>query len=527
MVPAELTLPVSLAAVAAASYLVFWGFFANARIGSVAAWTALAAAAVFGARASARAALEPLWRSPDWRRPALLMVSAGLLYLGVTTLFEDARQLTQLSANRFLALPVDNAIPQMFAERLAAGQSPRQLVGEWLSSDRPPLQAGWVLLLSTLLRPLWWPDFDVAAQSAGIWFQLMWVPAAWAWLRSIGASTRAATAVLAALVPCGVLLINSVFVWPKLGAGALLVTAALLLVLRSSPQTRSHAVLGASLAALAWLAHTGVAFALIALAPLVLLRLRSTGLRPWLLCALVFAAWSAPWTAYQRFYEPPANHLLKWHLAGVPAVDDPRGTLRTLVDSYRQLTPEQWLDRRRSNLLTFARGPWLELLRFDFRSVVDRRLAEFFFVLFSFGFWNLGWLALTRTLVRSRQEHAPQDRTLALGLAWAALTAIVTAVLLFEPGAAVIHQGSYNLLLLPLTACAFALWRLHPLLWLSLAAAQWLLFVRVWLPLVGSAAAPFEPLPAILAALAAAGLAALALSGARRPPVADRQSARN
>ncbi|WP_225852883.1 hypothetical protein, partial [Haemophilus parainfluenzae] len=68
--------------------------------------------------------------------------------------------LTNVIANtRFLpggSLPPDNILPYLFAERLYHGIDPRPLLGEWQSSDRPPLQAG-LLLLQALLTGLVFP----------------------------------------------------------------------------------------------------------------------------------------------------------------------------------------------------------------------------------------------------------------------------------------------------------------------------------------------------------------------------------
>ena len=41
----------------------------------------------------------------------------------------------------------------------------------------------------------------------------------------------------------------------------------------------------------------------------------------------------APWSAYQKYGDPPGNRLTKWTLAGVVEVDD-RGTAEAIFDSY-------------------------------------------------------------------------------------------------------------------------------------------------------------------------------------------------
>jgi hypothetical protein len=45
-------------------------------------------------------------------------------------------------------------------------------------------------------------------------------------------------------------------------------------------------------------------------------------------------ALALPWSAYQRWYDPPGDRLLRWHLADAPAVDDPRSVGEALTDAY-------------------------------------------------------------------------------------------------------------------------------------------------------------------------------------------------
>lgn len=55
-----------------------------------------------------------------------------------------------LPANRWTELPVDSWLPLIFADMLLSGEVRRPMEGDWLSSDRPPLQAGLQLLLNAL-----------------------------------------------------------------------------------------------------------------------------------------------------------------------------------------------------------------------------------------------------------------------------------------------------------------------------------------------------------------------------------------
>src|SRR6185369_6478709 len=103
------------------------------------------------------------------------------------------------AAERFIAwMPGDNSLPRVFAEIIDGGNPTRVLGGDWLTSDRPPLQTGVALLGWPLLSALGL-DLDTACATAGIWFQALWFPTVWLLLRTLGLPARAALGVTAAL----------------------------------------------------------------------------------------------------------------------------------------------------------------------------------------------------------------------------------------------------------------------------------------------------------------------------------------
>src|SRR6185295_10615381 len=101
------------------------------------------------------------------------------------------------------------------------------------------------------------------------------------------------------------------------------------------PEVAFHLLAGAIFAGLAWLSHGGAAFSLIAVAPWVLWRVFRGEGRAWLAAAAVFLLLAVPWFAYQRFYDPPGDRLLKWHLGGQEAKDESVGTWQVIRKSYR------------------------------------------------------------------------------------------------------------------------------------------------------------------------------------------------
>src|SRR5262249_35842986 len=105
--------------------------------------------------------------------------------------------------------------------------------------------------------------------------------------------------------------------------------------------------------ALSLLSHGATTFSLLAL-PVLWLSLRLhevVTLRQTALMVALLIALMAPWFAYQRFFDPPGDRLLKWHLAGIVDLD-PRGTREAIADQYATLPPRTWLAGRWANLLT-------------------------------------------------------------------------------------------------------------------------------------------------------------------------------
>jgi hypothetical protein len=208
-----------------------------------------------------------------------------------------------------------------------------------------------------------------------------------------------------------------------------------------SSSNYSRIAIGAALAALALLSHGGVAFSLIALAPWTVCKM---GLqwRRWCAVIVVFLAIVGPWIAFQKFYAPPGNRLIKWHLAGQIDID-PRGSWQTLKDSYSKSSWDQLVAARASNFRIQSPGSWGWLPDFSSAHAPDRRHHEFFNLARSLTWWLLGIAALPIALVRMRRrtEWRPHFDL----LLWAIATLVVWCIMLFLPNNAVIHQGSYAL----------------------------------------------------------------------------------
>lgn len=516
---AESWIPLAgVAGVATGGYVLFWAYFAHAGLGQVLAWSLVAAGPLILRFTRAPQTRQSGSEPAETRRVARLTITIGLLYIAILHVFPSPLDFYGLAANRFRpGLPSDNQLPFEAAERLVAGVPLRQADSDWISSDRPPLQCGWELITWPVLAKL---DIDARAASgtAAVWFQLSWVAAAFGLLRALGLSARRATGWVTVIALAGFFLQNTTFTWPKLSAAAFACAAFVLWIqVRPGTQRRDDVLIGAGFAALAWLSHGGVAFSYLALAPWLLWRVCRGEWRLWTLGALVFALFAAPWIAYQKFYDPPGNRLLKWHLAGqVPK--DPRGTLETIRDSYGALSWTEIWGHKRLNLKTQIQGEWSHLLTVSPETAVLRRNQEFFFTARALTWWPLALLLLPFAWRRdSRSSGQGISRRLQLGLfTWTLGTLLLWCGLMFAGGHAVIHQGSYTVML-----GAFVLLSA----WFEAAGRRWLAVIGIlqtvtllstWLPptpIIGGEVS----LPAVmLAFVAAAALAGWVIQAYRK-----------
>ncbi len=508
-------LPVAAAAVVAgAGYLVFWAYFVGPGTGFATSLAVLAAGAWIGRRG--------IDLTPDTGREirpvVLLTLATGLLHLSLLHLFPSSLDFYQLAANRFRQeLPTDNQLPYEAGTRLIAGQPLKQTDTDWLSSDRPPLQTGWQLITWRTLEAAGL-DPRAASGTAAVWFQLTWVAAAFALLRTLGLGSRAAAGWTAALGFCGFFLQNTVFTWPKLSAAAFASGAfAVWLAPFHATDRGRRILLGAVLAGAAWLSHGGVAFSFLALAPWVLWRCLRGEWRDWLKATLLFVLIAAPWVAYQRFYDPPGNRLLKWHLGGQIAKDD-RGVWQTIRENYAKLTWEQILTNKARNLALQNDGRVAALLETTPAAAMDRRNQEFFIAGRALTWWLFGLLLLPFAWRSLRRDENRPWRRLHLALfGWTALTVPVWCLLMFDGNQTVIHQGSYAMMLGAFVLLS-AWFHLAASRWLpAVAAAQIFTLLATWAPASGIVGGEISTVAAILAVLGGAGLIAFVARGWRDP----------
>ncbi len=417
--------------------------------------------------------------------PLLVVALAGVFYLALLYTPTVPQDYGDASATRFVhPLPPDPILPALLGERLLAGDRPPPFAGDWLSSDRPPLQCGLYLLVLPWAELINLPP-RLAYQCLGTLAQLAWLPAVWLLARTLGRDRSTAFACILLVGIGGFALHHSIFVWPKLIAAAFTLFAALFVLAPRADATRLDGVLAGACAAFAWLAHGSTAFALLGVGAAWLI-FRAPNKRNIPAILLTFALLALPWILYQRFVDPPGNRLLKWHLGGVIDIDA-RGTWETLRDAYRPLTLEQWWATRRANFFMTIGGNFREIFDLSAASSAHRRGEEFFFLFRAFGVLLFAWPLWLLPRALPRRLRRPTPPFLLRSLIWSALTFAVWIALMFIRSSTLIHQGAYALPLVLFTISVVLAFDLPAVLRVPLIGWHLAYFATTWLAYYGPA----------------------------------------
>lgn len=429
-----------------------------------------------------------------------------------------------IAANRYShKLPIDNRLPKILAEQVLGTGVRTPLVGDWLASDRPPLQAGLYMLLKL-------GACEFGYQVLSMCLQLLALAGIAVLLKATGGLTaRVFALTLVAIAISPIFLIFTVFVWPKLlaAAYALIATAFVVGYARGDVGKRLASV-GIGLAAgLSFVAHGGTAFFLLGMGLSALLILR-TPLIVWIGAVASFVALYLPWFYFQKVIDPPGDRLLKWMLAGqIEPTDKSFGTV--LAEAYGAVSFDSWLEGRFENLakVTGDAGQHMGQLVSTVFSLGESgssvlsaiRASEFFGFLpaqqLLLGIGGVA-IAVAATRLQSwRREYVFLGLTVTLALT-------VWILLMFEPGSTVNHQGAIATNLLLTALLAIAIGRLD---WRILAIV---VGVTLWLNFKLYVAKGVEDLSidwawSSVAALCIAGLSIAFIVGARsQAPVLEK-----
>lgn len=534
---ARLAQPAALVGVALTGYVAFFTYLLSPKaVGlpiSIFACTALFAYAIRLGRTGTPGAIETL--------PFLFALQFGALYLAIEFLFAPEPVAGLASIAFFETIrPGDNDIPMVFADAIYKAKAHLSADTSWSTSDRPPLQAGFALFFTPLRAIFGGSD---ACQGIGTLLQVSVIPALWWVGDALGLRRKEVLLSILGIAGSGFVFFNSVYVWPKLLTVTffLIVLTAMSEAYRAKRKLTQHeAVLAAAAAAIALLAHGGIAFSLLALSVLSLaMVVRFFTVRTLIAAFTVAVALYAPWVGYTHFVDPGNDRLLKMHLTGGESTSqEPFASM--LVNSYRNVTLARWLDNRLQNLQTMAGSRALgdagvaiseglldpqrqhlpvrdtvmpgfdaTKLSYDMKSLATLvRVAQREHVAWSLGLFNLAWpLLLLFWLGRTKY---PLGREIVGLLVLNILTVAIWITLEFNPGYAVNTHASFAMIIIAMLTATVVLYRASPLLAYLVCAANIALATVIWVlagPGIAFASPGINWLAALVAALTAGSVA--------------------
>lgn len=506
----------------------FWIFYADPTAGQTFSFFAVFGSVLLGVwsiwgadldRGLMRRLVIPLGL---WVAGSVFMVYFGFLHGGVG-------EPVATGSYRFVGpLPSDSGIPLFFSEWFYAHGhvgTPPVFPGEWLASDRPPLQVGYVLTQ----RPFHWTSDGIDYQILGVVLQQLWIVGLWAVLEAAQIGRRTRGLVMLAVLVSGLALVNGFFVWPKLLPAAFLLAAAALILTPLWTDLRRSlwgAALIAGLCGLAMMGHGASVFGIIPLAIFAVWR----GLPRWRWIGVAVAVGvlvMAPWSAYQKWGDPPGNRLTKWMLASAIEID-PRGTGQAIREAYGEAGFGGAAENKWENFETMlGSDSALQELESAFEgnltnAILALRTMIFLFLLPSLTLLLLGPIAMI--LLGWRGDRAGPEWRFALRCFGVFVVGCIFWGLLVFGGPedlTVNHIGSYLIPILGMAGAVAGLCAVLPRFgtwWVLLYSALSLaLYTPSVLPQLANS---YSAAAAIVSGLALAVYALLALGNLRSPPSA-------
>ncbi|MDQ0587773.1 hypothetical protein [Variovorax paradoxus] len=476
------------------AYLSFWCLFFDPVFAPVLLISALISAAVVVWRSSIR--LTSLQRRIC--KELLTPFGLCLAYTAVLLIVAIAPsgaidQPLEVARSRFShALPMDNALPFLFSKNVLANNYPSPMFGDWLGSDRPPLQSGYFLFSTLGIGQLPWfrPHEELSYQVQGTLLQSFWLAGLWILLNSMKLRRSAVIGAMAACAISGFAFVHGIFVWPKLLPVFFLSLIAGFVFSSDRSQlsgARTGALLGCG-AALTLLSHGGSFFAIAGLVIYALMAWKIPTARFLIAAILAGAATLLPWSLFQNYFDPPGDRLLKWHLAGVVNIDG-RSFATALKDAYRGMTFRGFFSAKLDGISAVVgvlrEWPWLQfktlVLQISVPEVLRLRASQFYNLMATLGFF--AWAPFLFLFARRDASNAQMiaaKRLLGLSM----LIVAVWIFAMYEPGSTVIHQGSLAMVAFALAGSflfCFAWWPLFAwlLLFCHLMVSVFLYFLPI------------------------------------------------
>jgi hypothetical protein len=512
---------VALAASGVSAMLMLWAFYATPELGKTLAFLL----AISSAAAIIALSRSPLARAPlrELATPFVLWILASFFIAFLGFLHGTNGMPLELAGHRFSGtMPNDNALPAVFAtyfyEHGHHGVPPP--FGDWLSSDRPPLQTGYILAV----RTFGWDEPGNHYTLLGVALQMLWIPGMWALLRAANLGARLRSLILIGAMFSDVTIIHGFFVWPKLLGAAFLLAAAAMVF---SPEWKSlardprAAVLFAALCTLGMLSHGSSAFLLIPL--LVFAFWRTLPSWRWIGAAAAAALLLyIPWTAYQHYKDPPGTRLEKWQLGGNDEIDE-KGVLSTIAHGYREEGLGGTISNKWTNVQAIVGvgevravidGTGHEASSSLAHTIEDLRFARFYGLLPFLGFLLLGPLAAAiRAAVDRGGGRGPEWRFFLRAGTLALASTLFWALLMFgnEISEAVLHQGCLAVPLIAVAVCIAAAYAADTRFAIGLVTFNVIFVLALYVPsLAPPPGTTYSAFSAVATAVALAGFLAVA-----------------
>jgi hypothetical protein len=330
---------------ALAGWLLFWIWFASPATGYFAVFAVPIAS-------SLTIVVRPVpWASI--RAPLIASSFFVLAYMAIAGNYGHLLEGNATIAARYW-VGLDNDLMRMVVDRLLEGSDKLKgmLVGDWRVSDRATLQAGsgmfvYVIAPSALKQ--------YAFLCAGMVLNAFWVCGLWAFLRSVRVNETSVGLLTVIAATSGAMFFDTVYIWPKLIAAALVLFCASALI--AEPKiTRANALCIALAAILSIICHGSAVFGLAGLCALSLQRLREVKVGHVALALLVCAVTYAPWSIFVK-YNPPGDRLTKWHIAGIASPDESIGALPAIKREYAKAGLKSVAINKLNNVRTVL-GDW-------------------------------------------------------------------------------------------------------------------------------------------------------------------------
>ena len=427
-------------------------------------------------------------------RLLLIKIAVVVVYTSALNLAPFQGTQGELANEHFFPQWNDNVYQDAVAHRLFMGIPLPESDG-WGLSERPPLQAGLFLLsgVSFLGGEFWIQAMGVAINSS--WFVVL------AYLGAmVGLRDDALGRMLFLSIFVGFFFLNSVFVWPKMLAGTLVVLgAAFWWYAESGTRPAGRLWLGICAWGCAWFAHSATGFAiLLALACGVAVALRmmrgQIEYPIWTIAVLgLTLSWLlVPWSVFKELQGGSSDVLLEYHLGGVFDAPPDAPAVSVVLAAYSELSALEILQRKLGNFRTLfvPMGDYGE-------GAIEWRRRDYYHLFFSLGFLNLGWVVwLVHRLFKKQRDASSftfDSARLMVPFAGACLVLLTWVLVEFGPSAVemsmwvkqsfnppiavtILHQGSYAPYILLVFVAASLTQSLRGRLWRLVAIVHFAIF---------------------------------------------------